>query len=460
MLVKKSISILLATFALLTAPAFSQENAPTTRILFIFDGSGSMHGGWETGKKIDVAQRLMTQMLDSIQSSHIPNLQLALRVYGHTKPSPPQDCNDTRLEVPFSDRSNIPMIKRVLSTIIPKGTTPIARSMELAAEDFTPCEDCRNIIILITDGIEECNGDPCAVSLALQERNIALKPFVIGIGLDEDFSSTFGCMGSFYDAADEGTFKEVLRLVISQALNNTTAQINLNDDAGNPSETNVPLAIYDHVSGKLMNSFVHTMNFRGNPDTIVLDPLMTYDIEVFTVPSVRLNNVQIRAGEHNVIDIDAGRGALSIETGNSRNSDVPMAIVRRSGWIGTINAQPLNTTQAYLTGTYDAEVLTLPRINLNDIEINQSETTDIAIPPPGYLNLQYSIEGYGGIYVVDRDNLEWVIDINMNESRESFNLQPGKYRVIYRAESAQTNAYSKSKVFTITSGSTTIVKIQ
>ena len=93
-------------------------------------------------------------------------------------------------------------MKSALKSLKPKGTTPIASTLEKAGDDFLKCptNDCRNIIILITDGIEECNGDPCAVSMALQKKGIILKPFVIGIGLDLEFRESFECMGSFYDA--------------------------------------------------------------------------------------------------------------------------------------------------------------------------------------------------------------------------------------------------------------------
>ena len=163
----------------------NEQRPPLTRILFVFDGAKVL--GDETGAKIDVAQRLMGQMLDSLQEIQAEgNFQLALRVYGHQRPVPPQDCSDTRLEVPFG-KGNIYKIKRVLKSITPRGTTPIAGSLMKAANDFTPCEDCRNIIILITDGVEACDGDPCIVSKRLQKEGIVLKPFVIGIGLDENF---------------------------------------------------------------------------------------------------------------------------------------------------------------------------------------------------------------------------------------------------------------------------------
>mgnify|MGYP000697989750 CR=1 FL=1 len=122
---------------------------PLTRILFVFDGSQSMFGRWESGPKIDVAQRLIGQMLDSLQTIQGEgNFQLALRVYGHQRPVPPQDCSDTRLEVPFG-MHNIPRIKKVLRAIQPKGTTPIAQSLMASADDFPPCDRARVYPVLI-----------------------------------------------------------------------------------------------------------------------------------------------------------------------------------------------------------------------------------------------------------------------------------------------------------------------
>lgn len=435
------------------------DNPPTTRILFIFDGSGSMHGRWESDKKITVAQRLMTQMLDSLNSLNIENFQLALRVYGHTKPSPPQDCNDTHLEVPFAD-NNFNRIKRTLRSIMPKGTTPIARSLERAASDFPPCDNCRDIIILITDGIEECDGDPCAVSRMLQSRGIILKPFVIGIGLDMEFRETFECVGNYYDAADENTFREVLGVVISQALNNTTAQINLIDDNGSASETDVPVTLYNHVSGKLEESFVHTMNFRGYPDTIYLDPLVIYDMVVHTIPPVRTDSIRIVAGRHNQVGARAGQGSLELRMGSPRNNDMPVTIVRKHNSMATINTQLFNTEQEYLTGLYDLEILTLPRIYQNGVRIDQSTSTRVAIPTPGTVTFQTIAPGPGAIFVMRGDKLEWVVDLDPTSSRQSFALQPGNYKVIFRVQSAQNTSYSKTESFTVSTGNSTIVKIQ
>ena len=447
-------------FTVLQAQTDQQEKkSPLTRILFVFDGSQSMYGRWESGAKIDVAQRLMGQMLDSLQGIQADgNFQLALRVYGHQKPVPPQDCSDTRLEVPFGN-GNIYKIKRVLKTIKPKGTTPIAGSLMKSENDFPPCKDCRNIIILITDGVEACDGDPCIVSKRLQKKGIILKPFVIGIGLEDDFKDSFECVGTYFDASDENTFKNVLGVVISQALDNTTAQINLLDITGKSTETNVPIILYDHTSGKVKDAFVHTLNYKGQPDTLVLDPLIVYDMEIHTLPPVRVDSVIIFSGTHTHIGANTPQGNLELRA-SPRITQSITCVVKPAGREEILHVQDFGTTQRYLSGTYDLEILTLPRIIQKGVHIKASAKTTIAIPPPGRVTIQTGVSGFGSVFVQREQGYEWVVDLSNSSERQVFQLQPGQYKVIFRSKFAQETAYSKSKEFRVSPGSSTIVKIK
>jgi Ca-activated chloride channel family protein len=437
----------------------TEQEQTVTRILFVFDGSQSMYGRWQSGSKIDIAQKLISKMLDSLERINDNHtFQLALRVYGHQKPVPPQDCNDTRLEVAFAF-DNIGKIKKKLREITPKGTTPIANSLLRSATDFPKCDNCRNVIILITDGVEACDGDPCAVSRELQKKGIILKPFVIGIGLDENFRETFECVGNYFDASDEKTFQNVLGIVISQALNNTTAQINLLDVNNIPSETDVPITLYDRVSGAVKYSFIHTINYRGNPDTLLIDPLVTYNMTVHTIPAVHVDSITIVPGKHTQIGASTPQGSLELHIPQSKGYKNVQAIVRRAGESTTLNVQDFNTEQKYLVGLYDLEILTLPRYLEKNIEIKQSSKTRIAVPPPGIVTIQAGSVGYGSIFVERNNQLVWVIDLNTTQSRQTLALQPGDYRVVFRAKSSRETIYSKSQKFSITSGSSTIVKL-
>ncbi len=448
---KQLILILLVLFTVLS---FGQQN-PKTRILFVFDDSNSMSGMWESNKKIDVAKDMLIKLVDSLQT--ISNVEIALRVYGFQSYVPPQDCNDTKLVVPFSKDNKFQIIS-FLNNLEPRGTTPIARSLELAANDFPECANCRNIIILITDGIEACDGDPCAVSLALQKRGVILRPFVIGIGLDVNFKDSFECIGTYYDAKSESDFKDLIGVIIYQALNNTTCQVNLLSENGLPSETDVNMTFYDRLSGSIKHNFIHTINHRGNPDTIALDPLYTYDVVIHTIPPVHIDSIKLEVGKHSIFATDAPQGILQLKDNSSTESNVNV-IVRKAGTMNTINVQNINTTEKYIVDKYDLEILTLPRIYLYDVGIKQSYTTTIQIPKPGTITVirQYNVQG--SIYTKKDDKMVWVCNLQPSLLRKNIKLQPGKYTIIYRNVNEKRVYKTKQSNITVASGATKIIRL-
>ena len=430
----------------------------TTRILFVFDASNSMNGFWEGQPKINTATRLLGESLEELYG--LENVELGLRVYGHqTKHIPgQQDCDDTELVVPIASGNNL-VIKKALERITPQGTTPIARSLERSADDFLDTSG-RNIIILITDGIEACDEDPCAVSRALQSKNIIVKPFIIGIGLDDKYKSTFECVGNYFDATNEETFELVLDIVLTQALNNTTAQVNLNNVEGKPIETDLPLSFYDSNSGELVHHYVHTLNTLGNPDTLTLDPLINYHVIAHSWPPVEISDVKVQPGQHNTISLDTPQGLLSVEMSSLRSEYRELKCrVSPSNGCSLVNNQEINTNLKYLVGTYDVEILTTPVTYLTDVEIKQDETTTLSLPSPGSVLLQTGGSGNGGIFV--KKGNEWVQVIRFDEGNPSqkYTLQPGNYKVVFRSRNARSTIYTLEKEFKITSGSTSNISL-
>jgi len=442
--------------------AKAQQAKPLTRIEFVFDASFSMFGQWQNGMKMDMAKKMLTEFLDSIQKVNNPNLELAFRCYGHQVPlRPERSCTDTKLEVPFG-KNNAQAIKNKLKMLVPKGTTPIAYTLEQCGGDFPSASNAnvRNIIILITDGIEECDGDPCAVSLALQKKGIVLKPFVIGIGLDQSYINSFGCIGKFYDASSETSFKNILNIVISQALNNTTVQVNLNDQIGRPSETDVNLTFYDEQTGIIRYNYLHTINNKGVPDTLVIDPIGTYKMVVHTIPPVEKKGIELIPGKHNTIAVDAPQGYLNLKmSGGTDYTKNISCIIRKNGEMQTLHLQNFNTTEKFIVGKYDLEILTLPRIKLDKVDIAQSKTTYIEIPQSGTVSISKPSEGPGSLFLEENNKLVWVCNLNSTLVQETINLQPGKYRIEYRPKNAKEAIYTIERRFKIESGMSTPVKL-
>jgi Ca-activated chloride channel family protein len=437
-------------------PEIPKPKPPLSRILFIFDASGSMNGYWEKELKINVARNILIEMVDSLEK--IDNIEMALRVFGHQKPVPPQDCSDSKLEVPFS-KDNASKIRQKLRYISAMGTTPLAASLAMAIDDFGNLTDTRNIIILITDGIEECNGDPCAVSRDLQVKGIALKPFIIGIGIDEGFKKSFDCIGTYFDAKKEEQFKDALKIVINQALNATTAQVNLLDINGQPTETNVNMSFYDYYSGKLKQSYIHTMNHRGNPDTLILDPLETYRLVVNTIPQVEVDSFKLTAGKHNIVATDAPQGYLVFK-GEGPPSRYINVIIRKAGDMNSLNYQGMNKSEKYLVGKYDIEIPVLPKILLYNVDIKQSSTTTVEIPQAGIVTFLMNAPGYGSIYLRENGkDMKWIYNLDPELRNESVYLQPGSYTVVYRAMNAKQVVYTVTRSFDINGGGSKVVEL-
>lgn len=437
-------------------PAFSQ---PTNRILFIFDDSYSMYAPWNSNIKIEVAKKIMGEFLDSLKT--IPNLELALRCYGHTTfIKPERNCKDTKLEIPFANaNSNALKIKQRIQKLEPLGTTPIAYSLGESAADFTPCSNCRNIIILITDGIEECGGNPCEVSAALQKKGIFLRPFVIGVGLDVKFADVFGCMGKFYDVSNEANFKDVLNLVLTEAISQTTVQVDLLDITKKPTETDVNMTFYDSNTKQVKYNYLHTINHRGNPDTLVLSPNCNYDLVVHTIPPIEKKNIVIQKGKHNVIPVDAPQGYLKLELEGITSNYYPTTVVRKKGEMNTLTIQDFGKIEKYIVGKYDLEILTLPRIKLNDVEILQSTTNTVKVPTPGNVYLTKVSKGYGSIFLDNGKKVTWVCNLNYNLQSEIIYLQPGTYKLEFRYEGAKETLQTIEKKFTIVSSVTNTIKL-
>ncbi len=439
-----SLFIILGLGLVLPANVCAQE---TTRILFVLDASNSMNGRWQSKRKMDVASELLDRTLNELKGT--PDLELALRAYGHGSSiaSSEQNCDDTELLVPFGTY-RFKQISEALEAIRPQGTTPIARSLERAADDF-PNADAKNIIILITDGIEACDEDPCAVSLALQRKGVILKPFVIGIGMEDIETDAFECIGNFYDASSEATFETVLKVVISQALNNTTAQVNLLDEQFQAKETNVPLTFSDSNSGKVLYQFIHTINKFGNPDTLPIDPSYTYDIKAHTLPPVYAEFQPIIPGEHTTIELETPQGTLDLSMiGRNSYKDLK-CLVRQSGREELVNVQDFNSTERYLTGTYDLEILTLPRTKIPGVKVKGGQVTPVAIPTPGTLNLILPSSGYGCIQRVYGQEVVWVSSLDTRDTQQQFILQPGNYKVVYRSRNSKQAIYTLEQDFSI-----------
>ncbi|MBK7297481.1 MAG: hypothetical protein IPI91_12995 [Flavobacteriales bacterium] len=166
----------------------------------------------------------------------------------------------------------------------------------------------------------------------------------------------------------------------------------------------------------------------------------------------------MRPSIHNIIAVDAGLGTLQLNLGSGPpDAQTIPCIIRRKDELSTLHVQSLGTSQRLRTGFYDLEVLTLPRLLITDVKVQQGKTTEIAVPRPGTLNILPSASGPGAIFVKRGDELEWVADMDPLSVRSQYRLLPGNYQVLYRSGKAQRTELSITKDVTIESGRSTTV---
>ena len=189
-----------AASALIAAPTAGAQAEPDAQVNveLVMDSSGSMGAETDTGeRRIDAAKRVLTQVIDAIPVDR-PQLNVGFRVFGHlgdnTEAGRAESCQSSELTVPVAG-VDPDALRQQVANYSPVGWTPIGLSLERAAADFPPAsESVSNAIILVTDGLETCDADPCAIATALKQSEAALTVYVVGFGLDEEELRITSCI--------------------------------------------------------------------------------------------------------------------------------------------------------------------------------------------------------------------------------------------------------------------------
>jgi Mg-chelatase subunit ChlD len=189
--------------------------AAPSDILFILDGSGSMWGQVDGVAKIETAKTALGKLLDEVPA----DARLGLITYGnHDEKS----CSDVSYANPLgADRREI---KATVDQLQPLGKTPIDMALDLGLRKLAETEpnDIKKSMVLISDGIETCNGDPCDTAALAKYNGVDLKIHVVGFDVDAEARKQLQCIadqggGQYFDAADTKGFEEAMTSVVKVA---------------------------------------------------------------------------------------------------------------------------------------------------------------------------------------------------------------------------------------------------
>ena len=168
-----------------STPAPAQGGNGKAAVL-IFDASGSMWGQLPGGlTKIEVARDVMGQFF-ATRDAAIP---LGVIAYGHNRRG---DCADIEV-IASTGVQDAAALSQRLNRINPRGMTPISQSLRVAAGQIPPTAEEADII-LVTDGLETCDADPCAVAARLANEGIRIRAHVVGFGLTEQEAQALACV--------------------------------------------------------------------------------------------------------------------------------------------------------------------------------------------------------------------------------------------------------------------------
>jgi len=188
-------------------------------IEYILDASGSMNESLPDGTvKLAIAKGLLAEHLQAFR----PETNLGLRAYGHRVDyrKTAESCEDIELIAPV-ERGQLPAIVNWLQGFQALGMTPLAESIRQAMDDFVFDPGRINTIVMLSDGIETCEGDPCGLVQGLKAEGINFTIHVIGLNVDQPTREQLSCIayssgGTYHDARSELELKDALQEIQAQ----------------------------------------------------------------------------------------------------------------------------------------------------------------------------------------------------------------------------------------------------
>jgi Ca-activated chloride channel family protein len=181
--------------------------------IIVLDASGSMWGQIDGKPKLEIARETLATVLRDAP----PDMALGLVAYGHREKG---NCDDIELVVPVRAGSAGDIAKAAAGMRF-LGMTPLSASVEQAAQALRFTEQ-KATVILITDGLETCKADPCALGKELEQSGVDFTAHVVGFGLSAEEGKQVACLaentgGRYIAANDAGALAAALTETVVEA---------------------------------------------------------------------------------------------------------------------------------------------------------------------------------------------------------------------------------------------------
>ena len=210
----RTTALALALAASLPLPLAAQTEASQTeaaRTIIVMDGSGSMWGQIDGRAKLEIARETVGTVLGEVPATQ----EIGLLAYGHRRKG---DCADIELVVPPA-AGTASQIAQTVNAMRFLGKTPLSAAVREAAEALRYGEEAATVV-LVTDGLETCDADPCALGRELEEGGLNFTAHVIGFGLTQEEGAQVACLaqetgGRYIEARDAADLTRALTQTVS-----------------------------------------------------------------------------------------------------------------------------------------------------------------------------------------------------------------------------------------------------
>ena len=205
---KQNAKLVCLLAALCSGSAVLAEEASRTTL--VLDASGSMWGQIDGTAKISIAQEVIGKLVRGLPG----DTHLGLTVYGHRRKG---DCTDIESLIQPSQDSKAAIIREIRN-IKPKGKTPLSAAVLQAARELRHTEE-KATVVLVSDGEETCNLDPCTLGRELEETGIDFTVHVVGFDIaDAKTRDQLQCLanetgGTYFNADSADSLSQALTTV-------------------------------------------------------------------------------------------------------------------------------------------------------------------------------------------------------------------------------------------------------
>ena len=194
---------------LLFAAAATAESA---KVVFVLDASGSMWGQVDGKAKIAIAKEVLNELVDGLPQ----DMQVGLFAYGHRTKG---DCEDIEMLVPVGPIDARAM-KAKVAALNAKGKTPLSAAVTQAAKALRYTEE-KATVILVSDGLETCNADPCGLAAELAMSGVDFTVHVVGFDISKEEQSQLRCLadktgGLFLAAGNARSLRDALTQTVAK----------------------------------------------------------------------------------------------------------------------------------------------------------------------------------------------------------------------------------------------------